>query len=106
MALAGNWTRNRRQKECERTQGQAKPSVALCELSPRRLEKADGIMIIDAHAHPNCSVKNERPHLAWLQQACATGHISPEVFEKIVWKNIDGILNLGLDKPSSPSVSS
>jgi len=35
-------------------------------------------------------------HIEWLQQARDEGHISTEAYEKIVWRNINGVLNLGL----------
>ncbi len=43
-----------------------------------------------------CSVKNDMQHVAWLAAARDAGHISDDVYEKIMWKNADRLLGLGL----------
>ncbi|MEW6749621.1 MAG: amidohydrolase family protein [Candidatus Latescibacterota bacterium] len=35
-------------------------------------------------------------HIEWLQSACQDGHISAEALDKILWRNADRILGLGL----------
>ncbi len=43
-----------------------------------------------------CSVKNERKLLEWLKTALGDGKISRSAYEKITYKNIAGILKLGI----------
>ena len=43
-----------------------------------------------------CSPHDELGHVEWFRQALDDGNISLEVHEKIVWKNIDRVLGLGL----------
>ena len=43
-----------------------------------------------------CSVKNDMQHIEWFKIARAAGHISAEVYEKIMWKNINQAIHLGL----------
>ena len=43
-----------------------------------------------------CSVKENLGHVEWFQQAKDDGNISTEVYEKIVWKNINQLLDLGI----------
>jgi predicted TIM-barrel fold metal-dependent hydrolase len=43
-----------------------------------------------------CSVNEDMQHVEWLTQARDNGNISPEIFEKIVWKNINQLLQLNL----------
>lgn len=43
-----------------------------------------------------CSVKNDLQHIEWLKAAREAGHISAEAYEKIMWKNINKAINLGL----------
>jgi uncharacterized protein len=43
-----------------------------------------------------CSPTNDMQHIEWLTAQKDAGHISNEVFEKIMWKNINNILELGL----------
>ena len=47
-----------------------------------------------------CSVKNKHRHIWMLQSARDAGHISPEAYEKIAWRNANRILKLGLDAGS------
>jgi uncharacterized protein len=43
-----------------------------------------------------CSVQNERSHIPWLTQAKEQGNISPQAYDKIMYKNIANILQLDL----------
>ena len=43
-----------------------------------------------------CSTKDKRDLPQWLQTAVKENHITPQVYEKIAWKNINRILSLGL----------
>ncbi len=43
-----------------------------------------------------CSVRNDMQHIEWLTVARDEGHISAETLEKILWRNLDGVLRLGL----------
>ena len=43
-----------------------------------------------------CSAKENLGHVEWFQQAKDDGNISTEVYEKIVWKNINQLLDLGI----------
>jgi predicted TIM-barrel fold metal-dependent hydrolase len=43
-----------------------------------------------------CSVANNMQHIEWLTAARDAGHIRPDAFEKIMWRNADRILGLGL----------
>jgi predicted TIM-barrel fold metal-dependent hydrolase len=36
------------------------------------------------------------PHIEWFKAALKEGHISKEVYEKIMWQNINKAINLGL----------
>lgn len=44
-----------------------------------------------------CNAAEIPPHLDWLKNARADGHISEIAYEKIVWKNTNRILNLELE---------
>lgn len=48
-----------------------------------------------------CSVKNDMQHIHWLTQARDEGHISSMIYEKIMWKNANRLLGLGLDTGGS-----
>ena len=43
-----------------------------------------------------CSVNNNMHHIEWLKAARDAGHISSEAYEKIMWRNINQAINLGL----------
>ncbi len=43
-----------------------------------------------------CSVRNDMQHIEWFKAARDAGRISPEVYEKIMWQNINKAINLGL----------
>jgi len=43
-----------------------------------------------------CSVRNNMQHIEWLSSTRDAGHISPEAYEKIMWRNINQAINLGL----------
>ena len=43
-----------------------------------------------------CSTTNDMQHIEWLTQARDDGNISEEAYEKIMWKNINEILDLKL----------
>ncbi|MFH1476167.1 MAG: amidohydrolase family protein [Verrucomicrobiota bacterium] len=43
-----------------------------------------------------CSVKNDMTHIEWFKTARDAGHVSPEAYEKIMWRNINNAINLGL----------
>ena len=43
-----------------------------------------------------CSPANDRPHIQWFTKARDQGHISPDAYEKIMWKNVASILKLDL----------
>lgn len=45
-----------------------------------------------------CLIDVPMGHVEWLNQARDDGNISPDIYEKIVWKNINRILQLGLDQ--------
>lgn len=45
-----------------------------------------------------CSPRNDMPHIRWLTDARDAGHIAPEAFEKVMWKNANRLLHLGLDR--------
>ena len=36
-------------------------------------------------------------HIEWLKQAAQDGHITPEILDKILWRNADRLLGLGLN---------
>jgi len=44
-----------------------------------------------------CSPADKRPHIRWLTDAKNAGHITAPAYEKIMYKNIAGILNLDID---------
>ncbi|MEA3364966.1 MAG: amidohydrolase family protein, partial [Candidatus Hydrogenedentes bacterium] len=44
-----------------------------------------------------CSPTNDMQHVEWLTAARDDGNISDEVYEKIMWKNANRVLNLGLE---------
>ncbi len=44
-----------------------------------------------------CSPKNEMEHVEWLTAARDEGSIGSETYEKIMWKNANRVLNLGLE---------
>ncbi|MFO7973244.1 MAG: amidohydrolase family protein [Candidatus Hydrogenedentota bacterium] len=44
-----------------------------------------------------CSPKNHMEHVEWLTAARDERNISEEVYEKIMWKNANRVLNLGLE---------
>jgi uncharacterized protein len=44
-----------------------------------------------------CSTLNDMQHIEWLTAARDSGNIAAEVFEKIIWKNINDLLGLGLE---------
>lgn len=46
-----------------------------------------------------CSPRNEMPHIEWLTRARDEGHISEEVYEKVMWKNANRLLKLNLPEP-------
>jgi hypothetical protein len=43
-----------------------------------------------------CSTTNDMQHIDWLTQARDQGNISGQAYQKIMWKNINRILDLGL----------
>lgn len=43
-----------------------------------------------------CSVNNDMQHVQWLTSLRDDGRISPEAYEKIMWKNANRLLGLGL----------
>jgi predicted TIM-barrel fold metal-dependent hydrolase len=43
-----------------------------------------------------CSAEDNMPHIEWFKAALKEGHISKEVYEKIMWQNINKAINLGL----------
>lgn len=43
-----------------------------------------------------CSVNNERKHIQWLNQARDENKINQQAYDKIMYKNITGILNLDI----------
>ena len=43
-----------------------------------------------------CSTTNDMQHIEWLTQARDDGNISADVYEKIMWKNINKAIDLGL----------
>ncbi len=45
-----------------------------------------------------CSVNNDMQHITWLTAARDEGKIAPESYEKIMWKNANRLLGLGLGK--------
>ena len=45
-----------------------------------------------------CSVKNDMQHVAWLTSVRDDGHISNEVYEKIMGANAERLLALGVDE--------
>ena len=45
-----------------------------------------------------CSTKNDMQHIEWLTKARDDSNISSKAYEKIMWKNINRILRLGLAK--------
>ena len=47
----------------------------------------------------DCCTVNYKPQLLeWLKQAKDEKHISEEIYEKIMWKNINKVINLDLDE--------
>jgi predicted TIM-barrel fold metal-dependent hydrolase len=44
-----------------------------------------------------CSPTNDMQHVEWLTAARDEGNISDDVYEKIMWKNANRVLNLGLE---------
>jgi predicted TIM-barrel fold metal-dependent hydrolase len=44
-----------------------------------------------------CSVKNDMQHIEWLTAARDEGHIGAEAYEKVMWRNANAALALGLD---------
>ena len=44
-----------------------------------------------------CSTVNDMQHIEWLTAAKKQGQISGQVYDKIMWKNINRALNLGLE---------
>jgi uncharacterized protein len=45
-----------------------------------------------------CSVTNDMQHVDWLTTARDEGHISGEAYEKIMWKNANRIMDLGIEE--------
>ena len=45
-----------------------------------------------------CSPRNDMQHIEWLTAARDDGHISGEAYEKIMWKNANRALDLGLEQ--------
>lgn len=43
-----------------------------------------------------CSVKNDMRHIEWFKAERDAGHISAAAYEKIMWKNINQAIHLGL----------
>ncbi len=43
-----------------------------------------------------CSLKDKRDLPQWLQTAVSEGHVTPQTYEKIAWRNINEILSLGI----------
>lgn len=43
-----------------------------------------------------CSVKNDMKHIEWFKSALKEGHVGADAYEKIMWKNINKAINLGL----------
>ncbi|MBU4198646.1 MAG: amidohydrolase [Verrucomicrobia bacterium] len=43
-----------------------------------------------------CSVKGDMRHIEWFKAACQAGQISAKAYEKIMWKNINQAIHLGL----------
>ena len=43
-----------------------------------------------------CSADSDMTHIEWLSEIRNQSHITDEAYEKIMWKNINRILNLGL----------
>lgn len=43
-----------------------------------------------------CSPRNDMKHIEWLTQACAEGHISKQVYEKVMGGNLERVLGLAL----------
>ena len=50
-----------------------------------------------------CLLGTDRSHIEWLTTARDLGHITRAVWEKIMWKNIDRVLMLGLADEPNPS---
>lgn len=44
-----------------------------------------------------CCVTNDMQHIEWLTQARNHGNISADAYEQIMWKNINRVLDLGLE---------
>lgn len=44
-----------------------------------------------------CSTRNDMQHIEWLTAARDAGHIRPDVCEKILWRNANRVLHLGLN---------
>ena len=45
-----------------------------------------------------CSMANDMQHVEWLTEAKNDGNISEDAYEKIMWKNINKILDLNLER--------
>lgn len=43
-----------------------------------------------------CSLANPMQHVAWFEEALASGWITQNAWEKIAWRNLDRLLGLGL----------
>lgn len=44
-----------------------------------------------------CSVNNDMQHINWLTAARDEGHIAEQAYEKIMWRNANRVLALGID---------
>ncbi|MBN1437181.1 MAG: amidohydrolase family protein [Sedimentisphaerales bacterium] len=44
-----------------------------------------------------CSVKNDMQHIEWLTEIKEQGQISEQAYEKIMWRNINRLIDLGLE---------
>ncbi len=47
-----------------------------------------------------CSTRNDMPHIEWFRSLRDRGHITAEACEKILWRNADRLLRLGLSEDS------
>jgi predicted TIM-barrel fold metal-dependent hydrolase len=45
-----------------------------------------------------CSVTNDMQHISWLTSSRDEGHISNEVYEKVMWRNANRVIGLGLEE--------
>lgn len=44
-----------------------------------------------------CSVNNDMQHITWLTQIRDEGHISEQAYQKLMWRNADRLLHLGIE---------